>query len=103
MAYDWSVRTTYLGIEGRDVVEPVDGLAAGNKVDASILQLLQVHVRTDPAADKIGDQGVILKTPLSVEKCNIIGAMFFQLQFLLNGDKVTHLELLPETHACTYT
>ena len=38
----------YLGIKGGDVVEPVDGLAAGDEVDAGIRQLLQLHVRTDP-------------------------------------------------------
>ena len=38
----------YLGIKGGDVVEPVDGLAAGDEVDAGIRHLLQLHVRTDP-------------------------------------------------------
>ena len=46
------VCTTYLGIEGRDVVEPVDGLAAGNQVDTGTIQLLQVHVRTNPASEE---------------------------------------------------
>ena len=41
----------YLGVEGGYVVEPVDGLAGGDEIDAGICQLLQVHVRTDPGTN----------------------------------------------------
>ena len=45
----------YLCIKGGDVVEPVDGLAAGDEVDAVIGDLPQVHIGTDSEAGGIFD------------------------------------------------
>ena len=45
----------YLCVKGGDVVEPVDGLAAGHEVDAGIGDLLQMHIGADSETGGISD------------------------------------------------